>query len=472
MNTFQKRSAMVVYCCLIILFFFAYPCTLSSCSGRSPNLPEKQINEISTFVFPDTGYMPPSGAKYKEIRSVNKSKPPVIIDIVGNLENKKLIKISDFASSIRYIFLQQPPDLKFTKIYGIASDDKYIFVNALEGLFCFSTDGVYLYTICVNQIEFINGFSRITDGVLNNVDLLNGTLIFRTYNWPSIETGVTDIRLNVFDIKELEAKMLFDVKNSELKNLNPQPKYQRQMDPKKDAGGSSRYLLMDDLSLLISNSLTHVAVYGDTLCKFNDYDIFTLPHGANSYVHVSSSIYRINGNIMLQKAHNDTVFRVISPNRLEAAYVMRWDKYKPDINQHVAGSALEGKFVLGSWIETLRFIFIHYTEGRDYPSRRREGKVKDHWAIYDKTAKTLTHHITSSGQSTNPTPIPPMFENNIEPIGMPFYPQGINHKDEMYMSFSKEQLKNYIASGKFQNDKLQAIYKNMPDDGFCLMIVK
>ena len=55
---------------------------------------------------------------------------------------------------------------------------------------------------------------------------------------------------------------------------------------------------------------------------------------------------------------------------------------------------------------------------------------------------------------------------------MPFWLRGVNHKDEMYMTFSKEQIKSYINTGRFQNDKLQTIHNDMPDDGFCLMIVK
>jgi hypothetical protein len=160
---------------------------------------------------------------------------------------------------------------------------------------------------------------------------------------------------------------------------------------------------------------------------------------------------------------------------------MQWGEYKPDINQHVAGSALEGKFVLGRWIETQRFIFIEYTEGRNYPARRSQGKVNFHWAIYDKTAKTLTHHLisplpamreVSAGIRTILVPLPAMFENDIEPVGMPFWPTGVNHKNEMYMTFSKKEIKSYMDTGKFQNDKLQAIHDNMPDDGFCIMLVK
>ena len=113
--------------------------------------------------------------------------------------------------------------------------------------------------------------------------------------------------------------------------------------------------------------------------------------------------------------------------------------------------------------------------------RIAQGIVKFYWAIYDKTAKTLTHYLTSTtpamrdvdtGRMKLKVPIPTLIENNIESVGMPFWPEGVNHKDEMYMIFSKERIADYIASGKYRSDKLQAISDNMPDDGFCIMIVK
>jgi len=234
--------------------------------------------------------------------------------------------------------------------------------------------------------------------------------------------------------------------------------------------GRATYLWLDNETLFTSHTLTNILTKGDTLCKFNDYDIPTIKPQAQM-LFVKSETYRINGHVMLQKNHNDTVFLVAPPNMLIPAYVMKWGNYKPDLNQHIAGSALEGKFVLSKWIETPKFIFIYYTDGRDYPVHRDEKKVKDYWAIYNKSTKTLTHHVPSI-MVEKPYSAYTMFENNIESVGMPFYPKGVNHKGEMYMIFSKEDIKDYISTGKFPKDKLQAIYNNMPEDSFCLMLVK
>jgi hypothetical protein len=127
----------------------------------------------------------------------------------------------------------------------------------------------------------------------------------------------------------------------------------------------TQYLLMDDQSVFINNSLTSTTIYGDTLCKFNDYNQPTLAPELRK-VSLFSNIYRMNGQVTLRKTGNDTVFRVVPPNRFLPAYVMQWGEYKPDINQHAAGSTLEGKFVLSGWIETPRFIFTAYPESVSY----------------------------------------------------------------------------------------------------------
>ena len=479
----MKKKIIFHFVILSLIVYLLFPV---SCGNRSPNLTEKQLQALTNDSVPkktetlaDTIYMPPAEVKHTEIRAVDPANPPAVIDIAGNQENKKAFKLSDFASSVSYIYLQQPPDTKFTSISEVVSDDKHIFINTSIGLLCYAEDGRYLYTLCNNELEASDLGTRIVNGMKSgaNIDLFNGRLIFRTTHWSSFDEGASDMRLNVFDIKELDAQTPFFIQSGELGKKEPQPTYQRRLDPTKDSGLLSRYLLMDDSSFFISNSLTSVAINGDTLCKFIDYD----RPSTFERVGVRPAIYRINGRVMLRKSYNDTIFRVVPPNSLAPVYVMQWGQYKPDINQYAAGSDLEGKLVLRDWIETSRYIFIEYTEGRAYPARWIQGKVKFYYAIYDKTTKTLFHHITSTqppmrevkmGTMITSIPLPPMFENDIEPVGMPFWPGGLNHKDEMYMTFSKDQIKSFIATGKFRNDKLQSIYDTMPDDGFCLMTVK
>ena len=258
-STLYRFIALSIASCQLLLF---------SCTNRnSPNLSEARLlalmNEISqkaaetpAFVLPDSDYVPSAGIEYAEIRAIDQSAPPVIIDIVGNLNNRKEFKLSDIASSVKYVLLQSPPDATITLIRTVVSDDERIFIHAREGLFCYSADGQYLYTVVANVQEIVQlgsesvplgswgSATRLISGItFTNVDLLDGRLIFRS---SSLEEGVTDVRLNVFDVKELDAQMRFITQPGELRNFSPQPLYQRKLDPTKDTGLSSRYMLIDD----------------------------------------------------------------------------------------------------------------------------------------------------------------------------------------------------------------------------------
>jgi len=274
----------IITCLLPLLQVFS--------QNSNPNLSDKRITELqdsiankAATVLPDTSYVPPAGARYKEIRSVEPSVPPVIIDIAGNLENKRTFKLSDIASSVRYIIMQNPPGSKYKRISEIISDDEHIFIHTGDGLFCYSTNGQYMYPAYLNQIleEPKTSTTRIgtktmvitkdgrIDGIVGNVDLLNGKLFFRT----SEES--TGRWFNVYDVKEMDSKNSFNVNSKESKNLFTEPTVRRKITGGGYDGRSS-YLWLDDESLFTSHTLTNILIKGDTLCKFSDYDLPTIKH--------------------------------------------------------------------------------------------------------------------------------------------------------------------------------------------------
>ena len=489
-----------IYRLLILTSIF---CLLSviSCGKRNPGLSDKQLRtlindkaqkaaeaaeelrkeNILNANLSNTSVTSQRNKNFSEIRSVDPQQTPDIIDIAGNIKNERAFKLSDIASSVRYIQLQQPPDSKIENIINFLSDDEHIFIRTFEGLFCYSINGQYLYTVVLNDIDssrmtkhgdwIMFSGDPIISGISSNADLLNGALVFHSQQRSSTPDVETDYYLNVFDVKELDAQMRLNINTEETGKKSAKPQYQRQINATRIGGGN--YMLTDNQSLFNSRSLTGVSIYGDTLCKFVDYDRPT--RSIVERTGAFSSIYRIGGQVMLHKGHNDTIFRVEPPNRFVPTYVMQWGEHKPDINEYRAGGDLIGAFVIREWTETFRFIFIEYTEGRSYPIRIDAGKVKFHWAIYDKVKKTLTHILLPSSYAKaqgRTLSFPPMFENDIEPVGMPFWPKGVNHRNEMYMVFSKEQVNKYISTALYQNDKLQTIHDNMPDDGICIMIVK
>jgi len=185
---------------IVTLSFFIFYLLLFSCNSRnSPNLPEKKLMELvndlsqtKTDLIPDSNYIPSAGIKYPEIRAIDPSNLPEVIDIVGNINNKKIFKLSDIASSVRYILLQPPPNIKITSITDMATDEERIFINTPQGLFCYTSQGQYLYTVVKNQLEdsFMGtSRSRIVWGSTGKIDLWNGILVHRLTHWHTIAVG-------------------------------------------------------------------------------------------------------------------------------------------------------------------------------------------------------------------------------------------------------------------------------------------
>src|SRR5664279_2062220 len=146
----------------------------------------------------------PTGSfRKKEIRSVDKLHPPIKIDITGTLNNTRKLKLSDVASSIRYVKLQTPPDtsLLYDLFYyrpdldsKIRSDGQQIIFQGIFGLTRFNMNGEYQETIWKNKtgIRFIGkGMAswggKDFFGVPFNVpvNITNGELLFTFLDGPT-----------------------------------------------------------------------------------------------------------------------------------------------------------------------------------------------------------------------------------------------------------------------------------------------
>ena len=86
---------------------------LTACSGNRLKNDEKKLaaeillqekeeteREVREKPLGDTLKKLPPGFRFKEMRSADPSKPPVVIDIAGSLNNIKAFKLSDVSSKI------------------------------------------------------------------------------------------------------------------------------------------------------------------------------------------------------------------------------------------------------------------------------------------------------------------------------------------------------------------------------------
>ena len=106
----------------------------------------------------------------KEIRSVDLDRPPIHLDISGNQDNIRNLKLSDVSTSVSYIKLETPPDtlLLYDHFFyrtdlesNIISDGENIIFQGLFGLTRFNMQGEYQETIWKNEtgIKFLGSSS-------------------------------------------------------------------------------------------------------------------------------------------------------------------------------------------------------------------------------------------------------------------------------------------------------------------------
>jgi hypothetical protein len=113
--------------------------------------------------------------------------------------------------------------------------------------------------------------------------------------------------------------------------------------------------------------------YGDTLSEFTRFEKLvnytkSLMRGTDD-----GAEYEYLGMFHIRPEFNDTVFRVISPNRLYPAYVLNLGKYKVTKQEGVDPDFdLAGKIIPEEWAETDKYIFMTFTrDNYDCPNNRK-----------------------------------------------------------------------------------------------------
>jgi hypothetical protein len=86
-----------------------------------------------------------AGQSYKA-RS-DPARTPFLIDIEGNINNKKNIKLSSLGKELQYIPLETRPECAIEEIYKVELNESYIFVNVFTKLLQFDKNGIFIRQI-------------------------------------------------------------------------------------------------------------------------------------------------------------------------------------------------------------------------------------------------------------------------------------------------------------------------------------
>ena len=423
----------------------------------------------------DTLNKHPKNFRFTEVRTIDPKHLPVVIDIAGNLNNLSDIKLSDIASKISYIRMQPVPDSTIPKDLKFKYQllDNYIVAINLYGIHLYSKDGRYLRSIVKNEmtgvvvdknsIRFWNDYTKRGGGMSIQE---NGDKLY--YNYSNNITGQNYIMEFDCSSNQLTPDYKFDPENpNQIAGLGtiaidlnngktepPQPrKHQGMFGGTPEAFFYNRGIFMIDGSsyLLPEHNKNMMAVLnkeGDTLSIFAQLE--KLKNYTKSLQRSTDpgSQYEENGTLYFRPAFNDTVFKLIPPNRLYPVYVLTLGDYKVTMQEGVDPDfILTGKIIPGEWAETKNYIFMTFTKDNyDCPNTRKNKTVKIYHAIFSK----LNHNVSIiKGDPYDYSP--EILENNIDG-GLPVWPSSymISKNGEILISLKGYDLRDRIKSKEFK----------------------
>lgn len=419
---------------------------------------EKKMSETDIKSF--------GGLKLKEKRTVDTENPPIRIEIPGTNNNTPKFKLSDVATSVRYIKLQTPLDTSLlydhffyrdNLMSTIRSDGEEIIFQGLFGLTRFNMQGEYLETIWKNQtgIKFYGNdmvalggkdFYGVPSYV--PVDLRNGDIYFTFLDGPTgngqIMKYISGTNKTLSDQSQTEIPGLGKIPGDTLfnTNKNAQERFDRIYGTSPDTwtGLNNKWNAGTSGTLLVTYNNK-----GDTLCQFTDFERiknFNYANGGRNAVELANYFY--NNVLTIKQEYNDTVFRLMLPNRLIPVYIIDFGAYKFNyIDGFNPNFDLSGKLMLNSLNETNDFLFIRYTQNYDCPLTRKKNAVKFYNALFNKKDRKLYN---------NPgfTHLPEGIINDIDG-GIPFWPEFITPKGEMMKLVSGKVMKDYMNSSGFKD---------------------
>jgi Domain of unknown function (DUF4933) len=400
----------------------------------------------------------------KEIRSIDKQRPLIKIDVIGTANDKREIKLSDIATSIRYVKLETPTDtsLLYDPFFNrenllsiIQSDGEQIIFQGIFGLSRFNMNGDYIQTIWRNEtgITFEGNFvmygRRDFYGVLPNipVSLLNGNIYYTFLDGPKGNKQVIKYKPENSGKLAIQSKpeipglgtifgdTLFNAQQNSTEGYN----WIYGLGNGIWAGINQKCVAGETGSLLVTYNDK-----GDTICQFTDFDRIK-NFSSNVYrTPVELASYYYKGQLTIKQEYNDTIFRLISPDRLLPVYLIDFGSFKVSYNDGLNPEIdLSNKFLLYSLYESDDFLFVRYTQNNSSINNIKKNAVKFYNAIFIKKEGKLIHLPEVSNT-------PRGLINDLDG-GIPFWPDFITPQGELIDLVTGKLLKNYINSSEFKN---------------------
>jgi len=450
----------------------------------------------------------PKGFRFKENRSVDKNKRPILIDIANSLDSIKEMKLSDVASNVEYIRMQPipdstvPRDLKL-KYYLM---DEYIVASNLYGIHLYSKKGAYIRSVVKNKLGGVKvdvNKDRISIKCAEYCHIggsinvwARGNMLFYTYRNSLIgqnmimelDCSKQHVALNtVFDPENPDAitglgEVCVDINHGV--NKPEKPVYPHGMIMASITHFDKEFKVFNpDRNTYITKleddkMLGILSTKGDTLASFKKFEQLknftkSVTRGVDN-----GTQYERGGNFFYRTDFNDTIFQVIPPNILRPVYVLNFGKYKLSKQEGLDPDfSLKEKLYINSFADAKDYVFLSFAGG-DNPSPKsmRNKSLKLYLAVYSK--KTQKLHIVKS----NPTDYYADILSNDIDGGLSVWAESqmINKKGEIMISLKGKELKDHLKSDLYLNssaskakkEQLKLLAQSLSNQDDVLMIVK
>jgi len=464
-----------------------------SCRDRNPNLSEKQllalmndttqkVAESPVSVFPDTSYVPPVGAKYPEIRSVDPAHPPITLKVSTSAGAKQSLKLSMFGASVEYVTLQLPDENDFflstTRIQqnyergmGLYSSNTQVnmlgdhFITSDQlGIRLFNPTGKFVQNLLMSEFEGKRNIQQIEINMEGykqaGLGDISGT---RCLLWMGDYTS-RKRWIGEFDL----ANMPLYVPHPELRHSAPGI----EMVPVRNAPGRK---IDNNTQFSLWGGRNLIAVtfnnMGDTLTKFTNH--VRLEEGqtggpANSD---RSFSYSSDGELFFRQAYCDTIFRVQSANRIVPVYRFDFGAQRASLFEGTT-SRTQGKLIPWKLLDFKNSMLLIFTEGRDCPACRTADAVTFHCLLFDKR----TGHPTAIDMRSR-YPENALIENDIDG-GLPIPLNSLRREgDVIIATFTKGQIEEILKNnaGNIPSEtvsKLKSLANALKKNEMLVMVVR
>lgn len=443
----------------------------------------------------------PQGLRFQEDRSVDPNYSPKVIDISILFNSTKDFRLSEVIDEITYIPLEDIPEADSYRSTGFDAklSGNNVVLKSMFSLYLFNRDGSFKDIVCKGDSDLpkktnssnvsVSSTSSYRKGAWGDVWTFNNKLFYRyadnkakkfilmSYDMDSGQNSIPlpseTENLQVTGKGKLHASL----------GIKREERFTEYIPLSKDSyAGINRKTTSSKNGMV----MTSFRLNGDTLSTFPDYE--TISNYSHSVMrgNFPQTMYHYRNVFTFRNAFNDTVYRILPPNRFIPAYILNMGQFKIETQTgFTPGQDISSKLYIKDFFETKKYIYLKLIQGYDSWNNREKKSIKIYYAIYDKEKEQLNrlpinpkgYYGVIYGQQS-------MYRrmgliNDIDG-GFLFWPEKVSPNGEAYEVITGEKLKKHILSDRFvyskapqnKKDELKSLSDNVRNDQLILIVYK